>query len=444
MKVFPYEKDKMEMLVGFIVLAALSLESVHSFIIGSTIIGTLTLVAFLIPAIIFLFIYIYYFNFYIIFGDLTITIHHTFMKKDIVVRVDSYLKIYLPNENTINDKKLKFAIQYYDEAYIYKIDKKTVEALLIYYPNNVERYEKLNDIFAPGSKKKTVKSALIVLGIVVASILAFAAPLIPIFISSVGLSTNYFKDQERMTDYAYVCNKYGSLFYDNHEIAFKEPFKSTIGEYGRKNGMTDADMTGSYIVTKDYFYYAISYLNNDGYYALQIRRRSFNEIDDLEEIYSETGFEYRPYSFSGFDTKMHFYSFSTYLFSYDVKTNIREDSLYERDAHLADKYYLNNGMTTEEVNDNYNPLILKNGTTSVDVKNGLPEIYQRLNKHSYVPKTVVYLDDYAFIFYDSESCDYDACLRYNFTDNKLSFANTYWDRYGFGIGYQIIIPVLSF
>lgn len=445
MKFFPNLREKQKTLASFICLAVLSLGSIYWFAIGNLIAGIIVLIAFPIPAIIFLFLFIYYSNFYLLFGESNIVFHHSFMKKDIVINVDESMKIHLPDDKIINSKRLRFVINTSKESLLFKIDKKTVEALLLLYPNNVERYLRLRGIYKQDPKKKKRKMGLIIAGGVSANFLIVAIPIIALVVFSVGMSTNYFKDQERMTDYAYVCGRFGTLFYDNHEIVFQTAFEDHTKDYGNSHGMSDAEMTGSYIVNRDLFYYALSYKDSNGTYGLQIRMRPFDKTtENVEEIYTEIGFATRPYSFSGFDTKMHFYSNGTYLFSYDVVTKAKEDCAYSNDENIADKYFAANGLSRKDAVMNNGLLELDNGSTTkkVNVKNELPDIYKRLKSHSYKAKTVVYLNNEAFIFYDAEYCDYDACLRYNFSSEKLSFANAYWNHIGLGSGYQIIIPVL--
>lgn len=99
------------------------------------------------------------------------------------------------------------------------------------------------------------------------------------------------------------------------------------------------------------------------------------------------------------------------------------------------------------LSENDETIELANGSNSinVNVKNELPEIYERLAKNHYQARTVVYFLDSAFIFFNAyERCFYDVCLRYNFSNSQLAYANSYYDKYSLGMGYQIIIPVLEF
>lgn len=296
-------------------------------------------------------------------------------------------------------------------------------------------------------KKITLIIVFAAIGQFVLGAVLIAILFVPNVIKIWSLSVNHFEDQPRMTDYAYVDSRFGTLYFDDHKITFQTAFENHAKNYGNSHNMKDAEMTGSYIVSKDTFYYALSYQDSDGTYGIQIRKRPFIETtENLEEIYTETGFSNRPYSFSGFDTKIHFYSNSAYLFSYDISTNSKVNCNYTDGSTIVDSYYTSNGLIRESIESKDGVLELKSGAESfsVNVEETLPEVYKTLNDNSYNAKTIVYLQNNAFIFYDAEYCDYDACLRYNFIDQKLTFANSFYDKYGFGFGYQIVIPVLDF
>lgn len=271
---------------------------------------------------------------------------------------------------------------------------------------------------------------------------------LPFFKQIVGESVNHFSDLERMTDYAYVDSRFGTLYCDDHSVAFQTAFENNVKNYGESHNMEDTEMAGSYVVGKESFYYALSYKDESKAYAIQVRKRSFNNLQaDAEIIYTESGFSNRPYSFSGYDTKIHFYGNGTYLFSYDVTNNERLDCNYADSQTIADDYYKSNGFSRVEAKSNDETIELANGsnTINVNVKNELPEIYERLTKNHYQARTVVYSLDSAFIFFNAyERCFYDVCLRYNFSNSQLAYANSYYDKYSLGMGYQIIIPVLEF
>ena len=297
-------------------------------------------------------------------------------------------------------------------------------------------------------KKITLIIVFAAIGQFLLGIVLIVAFIVPLITQVAGENVNHFSDLERMTDFAYVDSRYGTLYYDDHSVIFETAFESNVKNYGNSHNMENAEMTGSYVVSKETFYYALSYEDENKTYAIQIRKRSFDDISgDVEIVYTENGFSNRPYSFSGFDTKMHFYANGVYLFSYDVSNNEKLDCGYSNSQSIADDYYKNNGFSRENIKSNGETLKLVNESNeiNVNVKDELPEVYERLTKHSYKANTIVYSLDSAFIFYNAyEHCFYDVCLRYNFATSQLAFANSYYDKYSQGMGYQIIIPVLVF
>lgn len=447
MRYYPYVNRRNKFFIPFVFLAPLSLTCIFFFVLENYVLGILIFLAFAIPATFFLLMSIYYNSYVLIFNDDTIVFHHVFMKKDVEIVVDDNLVINLPNAKLRDSKRLQMIFNRNDQSLLFPTTKDIVFTLIGNYPSNVSFYERARGLYKRDPKSKKRRIAFIIVTGVVCGILELATIISPLFVLAFSQATNYFSDQQRMVDYAYI-DGYKTVFYDYHELAFKTTFTSYVGRWGDYYGKKDADVTGSYIVDGDYIYYAISYIEkNEDTYSIEFYKQPTIKGEDSVFITIIKNVSVtRPLSFSGFDEMMHFYvAPGHYIFSFDFSSETQVDCGLNDDAIIETNYYKNHGFERQSVVQSNGLLQLENGdnTVQINVKKELPVISKRLKNHLYKPKSVTRLNDVSFIIYVAEYNDYDICLRYDWGENKLSYANSYWNHLGLSGSNPSFIPVLN-
>lgn len=430
MKFVPYQNKRNAMFILMICIFLIACTFIPFYFISDSIV---VLVFFhsiaIIAVILFLFLFLMYANHYLIFNDDGIILHRLF-RNTVTFKVEPSLKVMI-NEN----ERFVYLWLVLDNDvinYACPIPKRIYNTVKSKYESNISTFKALRDVY----RSKVSKIPFIIIGAFLGEILLISCFVVPITNFYAEKEKNRFIDEVRMTDYAYI-DRTGTLYYVDQEVVFSK----IISSFENNESM---EKTGSCVIDEHNYYFALTYLNEENYtFEIEFFKGSFDN-QKIVSLHKETNFKKRPYTFSGFDSNIHAYNEDgTYLFSYDIASNIRVDLGIENNKDIADKYYSDHGVVRTKAKEENGTLYLTNGQDyiNLNIKEKLDKsLYSKLTKYRYNAQTITFVNDYSFIIFESNS-NYDLCLRYDWNNDTLTFANTYKYRYGTLMN-QLFIPVL--